>query len=424
MQTQEPKKIEAGVTVPQTQFLQLKAKFPAFVAGYGTGKTYVGAYRAIALLLANPGTNHGFYEPTTDLIIQVAHPVFEEVLSDLNIPYRLYSSPLINKIKIPRVGNIIFRSMDKPQRIVGFKHADATVDEIDTLDIDKAKMVWRKILARNRQNKRGGAVNTIGATTTPEGYGFMYDRWVKRGNEDYQIIHAHTNTNPFLPEDFIINLENDYPLHLLKAYLEGQFVNLTSGSVYPDFDRKLNGTTAKVLPEDKALHIGMDFNVRKMAATAHVIRDGIPYGVDEFMGLRDTPAMVGAIKEKYPDKIIVIYPDASGGGTNTTDASTSDLIIIKEAGFKIQANKANPRVKDRVNSLNAMICNSKGNRRYFINEEMCPCSVEALEQQVYDKNGAPDKTNDKDHPCDEIGYFVIQRWPIVKLTTRSRPLDL
>ena len=72
-----------------------------------------------------------------------------------------------------------------------------------------------------------------------------------------------------LPDGYIDNLRNSYPSNLLSAYLDGEFVNLTAGSVYPEFDRLLNASTEVIRPNE-TLHIGMDFNVTKMSAIIHV----------------------------------------------------------------------------------------------------------------------------------------------------------
>ena len=41
--------------------------------------------------------------------------------------------------------------------------------------------------------------------------------------------------------------------------------------------------------------------------------------------------------------------------------------------------------------------------------------TESPEQQVYDKNGKPDKDGGADHANDAAGYF-IKKWPVIKRT--------
>ncbi len=67
--------------------------------------------------------------------------------------------------------------------------------------------------------------------------------------------------------------------------------------------------------------------------------------------MRDTPAMARILNEDFKDKghQIKIYPDASGANTTSKNASESDLSILRQAGFQIEVNPANPAVKDRVN---------------------------------------------------------------------------
>jgi hypothetical protein len=148
------------------------------------------------------------------------------------------------ELHVAGCGKIIFRSMDNPGSIVGFKHADAIVDELDTLKTDDARKVWRKIIARNRQKKPDGAVNTVAVATTPEGFCFTYETWQKDPKaltKGYRIIRATTFSNARnLPADYIPSLQDSYPEALLRAYLNGEFVNLTHGAVYPEFDRDLN----------------------------------------------------------------------------------------------------------------------------------------------------------------------------------------
>ena len=116
-------------TLPQYNYMVSEARFPALVAGFGAGKTEAAIFRSIFGLISNPNTNRGFYEPTYDLIRVIAWPRFEEILTAMGLPYRLQKTP-INQITIQGYGSIIFRSMENPNRIVGYEHADADIDEL------------------------------------------------------------------------------------------------------------------------------------------------------------------------------------------------------------------------------------------------------------------------------------------------------
>ena len=398
-------------TGPQFDYITTESQYPAMVAGFGAGKTEAAVKRSIVGKLRYPALSRGFYEPTYDLVRMIAFPRFEEALTELNIPYRLYKSPL-NYIEIEGMaGRIFFRSMDTPSRIIGYEHADADVDELDTLKEVDAVDVWRRIQSRNRQNKPDGMANTIGVTTTPEGFRFVHKFWKKEPRDGYQLIQAPTYSNPHLPDGYIQSLKDSYPDNLISAYLEGEFVNLTSGAVYPEFDRVLNDSD-ETIHTGEPLYIGMDFNVNNMTAIIHVKRDGLPVAVDEIFGARDTPTIITMIEERYQGHKIYVYPDSSGKNNKSNHAGLTDISQLKAAGFTLRYRGQNPRVRDRVNCVNAMICNSKGDRRYKVNSKRCPNTVDNLEQQVFDKNGEPDKKSDNDHAPDGLGYFLCYDYPI------------
>jgi hypothetical protein len=402
------------LSTPQFAFVNARDRFPALVAGFGAGKTFAGIVRAVTLKCRYPRESVGYYLPTYDLVKKVGYPGFEEVLDAMEIRHRLSKSD--REIEVAGAGKFIFRSMDNPASIVGYKHADAVVDELDTLKTEDARKAWNKIIARNRQKRPDGSLNTVAVATTPEGFRFVYEKWKKQPDavaRGHRLFKASTWSNAQnLQPDYIQSLQDSYPANLLAAYLDGEFVNLTSGSVYSEFDRELNDTRETIQPNE-TLHIGMDFNVQNMAAVIHVQRNGEPHAVGERVKILDTPAMIRSLQDGFPDHPIMVYPDASGGSRKSVNASESDLTLLRQAKFQVCVNASNPAVKDRVLSMNAMI-HAGGKRRYRVSQDRCPHYVEALEKQAWDVNGEPDKSSGHDHVNDAGGYFIVYRYPIKK----------
>lgn len=410
-----------SLNIPQAQFLALPHKFKGFIAGFGTGKTWVGCAGLCQHAWEYPGINAGYFAPTYPQIRDIFYPTIEEVAADWGLTAKIHLSNKEVTLYSGRQyrSTIICRTMDNPANIVGFKIGHALVDEIDVLKADKARQAWRKIIARMRYNVPG-LRNGIDITTTPEGFKFVYELLVKEPREKpelsqlYGMIQASTYDNAAnLPPDYISSLLASYPPQLIDAYLRGQFVNLTAGSVYPNFDRYLNHTD-EVMADREDLHIGMDFNVMNMSALINVIRNGDPRTVGELTGVRDTPTMAQMLKERYPGRRIYVYPDASGQARKSVNASESDLSILRQNGFIVVVDGTNPAVKDRVLSVNGMILNADGKRRWLINTKLCPKLTESLEQQAYDKNGEPDKEGGHDHTNDAQGYFLCKKYPVIK----------
>ena len=409
--------LDVTMTEPQARFFQLDAKYPLFCGGFGTGKTEALTLCATRDALQAPSAMIALYEPTYDLVRLILAPRMEERLTDLGIRYRYNKTENIIYTSSGSCADFVMRTLDNPARIIGYESYRAHVDEIDTLKQDQATLAWRKIIARNRQRPRGvsNPFNRVSAYTTPEGFRFAYETWVKNKKPGYEMVQAPTRTNPFLPADYIETLRASYPPQLIEAYLEGRFVNLASGTVYPDFDRKLNHSPKQILPGEP-LQVGMDFNVNKMAAVVFVVRDDQPHAVAELVKVRDTPTMARLLNERFKEHghSVTVYPDAAGQNTSSKGASVSDLTILQGAGFTVRAPSHNPRVKDRVNSVNALVLNGLGERRLRVNTDACHEFTASLEQQPYDDHGEPDKTTGHDHTNDAAGYFLHNRWPVTK----------
>jgi len=416
--------IKTALNVPQAKFLQLPHKFKAYVAGFGSGKTYVGCCGIAAHFWQWPGINQGYFAPTYPQIRDIFYPTMEEVAGAMGL--RTVVKKADHEVDVYEGrkyrGTVICRSMEKPETIVGFKIGHALVDELDVMSQEKAKTAWRKIIARMRY-KVDGLLNGIDVTTTPEGFKFVYEQFVRAVRlrpelaNLYGIVQASTFDNELnLPDDYIPSLLASYPAQLINAYLQGKFVNLAEGSVYPDFDRELNHTDEQI-ELGEPLHIGLDFNVYNCTATIGVVRSGQPMVLAELTKMRDTPHTIQTILEKYHwHSDITIYPDASGQSNRTVNATESDITLLRQAGFRIEVPKANPFVKERVLAVNTLICNSLGERRLLVNTHAAPTLTECLEQQIYDPNGEPDKKSGKDHAPDALGYFVYSNWPIRKPT--------
>lgn len=407
------------LTETQRAFATCREIAPCFCGGFGSGKTAAAIARAMALKSHFKDCDIAYYLPTYPLVEDIAFRRFPELCERKGWAYRLNKASAF--IEFPNHGRIVFRTMENPARIIGYEVAHSILDELDTLPIEKARDVWNKVIARNRQ--KCAWPNTVAVATTPEGFRFVYERWVKNPAPGYVLFRAKTMDNAdHLPSEYITNLRNTYPSNLLAAYLDGEFVNLTAGSVYPEFDRHLNGSR-ETMDDKEPLHIGMDFNVEHMAAVVFVLRDGKPHAVDEVIDAFDTPAMIRILQGRYPGRQIFIYPDASGRNRKSVGASESDLALLRQARFIVLVNSTNPLVKDRVLSTNRMI-HADGVRSLFVNGDKCPAFTEALEKQAYDKNGEPDKSAGLDHVVDAGTYFIAYKFPIQHRRTTSTTISM
>jgi hypothetical protein len=408
--------VQLALTDPQERFVFSESAHPAMVAGLGAGKSEAGIARLVIKMLTQPQINTAYYMPTYDLLRLRAMPGVEDMLSRLGLPFKTNRSEYT--IHIKGYGDMIFRSYDRPERIVAYEVADSIVDELDTLPKDKAAYVWRKVSERNRQHC--GRANTIGSVTTPDqGYsGFTYEKWVKKNQPGYELIKASTASNPFLPDGYIEQIRANYDPILADMYLNGEFVSLSQNKVYHFFDRTKHNTTRTLTDQDSVIHIGLDFNIGGCCANVWIIEGGKPVAVDEFVSHDTADFCNRANKYRLHDRSIIVYPDASGRA-GRTNASQSDIQIIQQAAYRTDCPESNPAVRDRINAVNALFAHDK----ILVNTTRCPRLVDALESQGYDQKGEPEKFNDHpsiDDDADAMGYFLHRKFPIVRPISQIR----
>ena len=402
------KRIKADLHPGQRAFVEDQStQIIGLSAGYGAGKTRALCAKTLALAIANQGFVGCVMEPTGPLIRDIWQNDFEAFLEHYDIPYSFRASPLAEYVLHLPGGDtkILCRSFENWSRIIGLNLAWVLADEIDTVTPSIAEKAFPKILGR----LRSGNVRQFGAASTPEGFRWM---WNTFGTEEAQqrpdrkLIKMRTADNPHLPQDFIERLEANYDPSLLQAYLMGEFTNLTTGQVYDRFDRAKHVTTDIPDVSDEPLRVGVDFNIGNMSAVIGVRLGNNLLVIDEISGAHDTDAMAQEIRQRASGRQVYVYPDASGGN-RSTNASRTDIQILESYGFRNQSPKANPPVRDRVASVQALLENGKGEVRLQIASH-CKRTIECLELQSYTEAGDPDKDAGYDHMNDALGYLVYR----------------
>lgn len=413
-----PTQVDVALTPSQIKFHALKCPFPGFFGGVGSGKSHMMGFQAVTDSTHSSKVVIGVYEPTYDLIKSIAIPRIEYWLSNFGFSYKVNWQDHCIYTSSSKIGDFDFKTMEEPDRLIGYEHYRSHLDELDTLQEEKALKVWQKVLARNRQQevsvpqeykkwserqRRYVCVNRISAYTTPEGYKFCYKNWVLRDHQDYQYVQSKTEENPEVTDEFIQQLRDQYPQKLIEAYLEGKFVNLQSSTVYDRYDRDRHRSFERI-QNGETLYIGLDFNVDDMAATIFVRRGNTWHAVEEITKEKDTITIIRVIKERYELKghHVIIYPDASCRARTNNNSSETALTLLKQAGFELRYKQKNPLIKDRV-----LIMNTALERDIvFVNDVTAPTVAKCLEQQAYDKNNEPEKRRGNDHQNDATTYVI------------------
>ena len=376
----------------------------AISAGYGAGKTRALCAKTLALAIANQGFIGCVMEPTGPLIRDIWLNDFDDFLEHYEIPHTFRASPLPEYILHLPGGDtkILCRSFENYSRIIGLNLAFCCADEVDVVNTAITSRAFPKILGR----LRSGNTRQFAAASTPEGFKWLYNEFGTSDaleRPDRKLIKMKTVDNPHLPPDFIERLKANYDPSLLKAYLDGEFVNLNTGQVYDRFDRDKH-VIKSFDAGSEPLHVGVDFNIGNMSAVIAVRTPDKLIVIDEISGGHDTDAIGQEINRRYPHRQLYAYPDASGGN-RSTNATRTDIEILQSYGFSNQSERSNPPVRDRVAAVQAALENGKGQVRVQVTEN-CKRTIECLELQSYTEKGEPDKDAGYDHMNDAIGYMI------------------
>ena len=389
-------------------------KYPFMLGGVGSGKTTAFCVKAISEAGKNSGKTILLAEPTYPMIRDVLQPTFEQVLRQAGFDYEYTATATKYRIYWKKGWcDVIMRSAENYMRWAGLNLAAGGIDEADQLRDDRA---WKMLLSRLRD---GNTLTAFGSGT-PEGFKFVYKYWGDDPGNGYKLIRGKTTDNVMLPEEFITSLKENYDETLLRAYLNGEFVNLQSGATFYNFKRENNVKEAKYNPS-LPISVAIDFNVEPMAASIFQAYDVSPFvRVFEEIELHHgggaeiiTERMVQEIRGRYPNKEYIAYPDPAN--QRHTSALHTDHDILRQGGFKIMVKPKAPRVIDSVNAVNKLC------EKNLIIDPSCKGLITDLEQTV-NKPGTReiDKSNkERTHFSDGLRYAIDYEYPIIKPLTGS-----
>lgn len=386
----------------QRKWWELPNFIKAMVGGYGSGKTYIGAMRSIFLSYVNAPYPGMYVSPTFPMAKKTIVIALKDMLDRARIDYSYNKTE--HQFVIPEwSGNIWIGSGEVPESLKGPTLAWAGIDEPFIQD----KEVFKQMNARVRESK--ATQREIFLTGTPEELNWGYDLINNdKGEFDIGYVVAKTIENIHNPEEYARNLQAAYDEDEQKAFMDGEFLNLTHGRVYKDFTREMMKERREGHPNSIShlpIECGMDFNVDALSCEIYRKGPGWIHFFDEIrLKNANTYDMAEALYKKYPG--IAIYPDATGSARKTS-ATASDHEILRRAGFIVRAPKANPPVKDRTNAFNALMRN--GNVSFWNMPEL----ISDLERCTWRSGDIDKRDPERTHASDAAGYAVVYNFPVI-----------
>lgn len=352
-------------------------------------------------------------EPITIGILGVTIKLLKQtVIADLerafdagNISYRDNSQA--GTITVGQV-TFVYLAMQNPDDIYAFNFHCAICDEIDEVPSERVQKIVTAIQERCRVVMPAGKDMPsrdpfIFFSTTAQGLGGTYQliEYFKEKNLPYIKIRGRTQDNTNLAASQIKLLRGLYTEDEARAYLDGEFVNLSTGRVYPEYDARVHVYMPfKVKPTD-TIYVGQDFNAGYNAAVEMVERNGKIYVVNihhwDYVG-----DAARRLRELYPSNKIIMIPDANG-----KEIMSGFVEEFEQYNVEIHWNNINPSILERITGINKAF--RFGN--LFIFQGLKKLEM-GLETRDFDDTGKPRKGKGPDaldHHCDafEYGFWHI-----------------
>lgn len=400
-------------------------RFPVVPAGRRSGKTERAKRFLCKRGMYLPGEKYFAGAPTREQ----AKKIWWNDLKEMSFSCNHIRKPSETELQIflPNGSEIHVLGFDEPARFEGTPWTGGIIDEIANV---KEKAINENILpALNTVDPRRPHYRAwcwfIGV---PEGLGHYKDMadlgW---SGQDPNYRTFHWKSAEILPPDIIEGAKRVMSLKQFRQEYEASF-ETAGGRVYEDFNKE-NYSGATPYPTEE-LHWTHDQNFTPLSSSIVVIRDGIPYIVDEVV-LTSAVSRQSAEEfvERYKNhenKMVYIYGDPAGlAGTKHGHKSDYDDIeeVLRNRGWKYErrVRPKHPAIKNRQNAVRALICNALGKRRLFVNPEKAKWSKKGLET-VQLKEGSSfmeDDTNETQHITTAIGYFVDYLWPAGQTLLRT-----
>lgn len=405
-----------------------KLRICGLVAGLGAGKTWIGAEMAIRMAHENAAVYATRRHPAVVVGVpdygQAEGASFAAVCDRLTEMGREFTTRTSGKYFDVRFDGtcIAWVSAERPKKIEGWATAALWVDEPDSIKAAaspgyRTVEVW---LARVRSKK--AAYRRAWFTGTPLGFGTLYDLY--HGTDERKpnpalvpLIRSRTRDNPFLPDDYESNQRESMTKRLAAALLDGEFVDLTEGQAYEEFNREKHVKADLTYDPASPVLLAFDFNRNPLHAIMLQQRNGKVLALREWVIAETTTSAVATciadeLTELKHKAGVIIYGDPSGQ-RGSTQSRHSDYDLIREqlatgvfGSYTQNVRRAPTAVLERVACVNRVL-----RREDLVISPRCKALIHDLVRVTF-KNGTTELEKNRDkkltHASDALGYCLQQ----------------
>jgi hypothetical protein len=405
-----------NLTQRQIDYYNDKHRFIVLPAGRRSRKTLIGRRKVFNTALENAQHRYFYGAPTH----KQAKDIFWNTLKRDSTYFRIDKSDSDLMVKLINGTEIHVVGLDKPERIEGQIWHGCLITEVGNLKPD----AWGAHIRPALSDTDGFAL----LDGVPEGMNHYYDLALyAAGNaipttlpvdgayaenpEDQEWAYYHWFSSDVLKPAEIEAAKRQLDEKTYRQEYEGSFESFAGLAYYAFGKHNLDLVTED---HNKQVHIGMDFNVDPMTATlGHIVGDEYRQFGEVWLENSNTYEMRDHLIDRFRDpRRLTVYPDATGKARES-NATKTDLAILRDAGIRVLAKTVNPRQKDRVNAVNSVLQHV----RWKINPQECPKTINDLNRRQRTADGRLNKEQEKEkigHISDGGGYLISYNWPVRK----------
>jgi PBSX family phage terminase large subunit len=396
----------------QAQIAKDNHRFKCAICGRRFGKTFL-AIREMCYRARMPLQNIWYITSSYRAAKMIVWKPLKNKLLDLRWVSKINESELT--IELKNGSTISLKGADNYDSLRGSSISYVVLDEVSEIP----ENAWVEVVRPALADQQGGAL-FIG---TPKGKGnWSYDLYCQEQTQPdvWKSFQFTTLDGGRVSAEEIEQARADMSERQFRQEFMATFESY-EGRIAHAFERELNIKELES-PDTTTIYVGCDFNVNPITATIGIRQGEDLYIIDEIlMHNSNTQELAQEIRNRYPKSKVFAFPDPAGSARKTSANGQTDHTILENHGFTVKAPRRHDPVRDRINALNARLCDANKETHLYISKS-CKYTIESLEKYTY-KEGTqiPDKDSGYDHIFDALSYCVAYLFPVRKNIQPQQP---
>lgn len=400
-----------------------------YQGGFGSGKTFIGSLRGLTFALQWPGCRGLVGAASQDLLDGTTKVKYLEHMANIGLKED------VHWWYADRKQTIVFRNGSQIRFKTLSDWSQFRSTEFTWIEIEEASLIdektFKELIARVREQKREswkGYFRSIFLHTNPQGArGWMYKMFhnPKTKIKNFRAVIASTKENHHLGTNYVENLEELYSADEIQELLEGIDVDNDNTIAFPNFNA-LNIVHNLAYDPQYPLILSCDFNYNPMCwyLMQYIEHEGrwniLRELIDQNVLTSDMCKRILPIIEEYKTRRLTIMGDSHGRDKKTNGSDYQVMLsFFNDMGYDctLQVQKANPRIKERLSTLRAYICNGKMVRRLYVDDSCEKLLYNFDEAKNNLATGGLKEPTDKEiqeniakkfliHPIDAVSYPI------------------